>query len=86
MHPIDLMRKHNWSYQKLAEEFGVSVVEARRWGFRKTASNYRNPPAMAYKLAEKIDSELSLTSSSKSPISSISDSTNNSIKIRTIAT
>ncbi len=60
MHPIELMRKHNWSYRKLAEEFGVSEAEARRWGFRKTASNYRNPPLMAYKLAEKIDWELSL--------------------------
>ncbi len=59
MHPIDLMRKYSWSYQKLATEFGVSEVEARRWGFRKTASNYRNPPSMAYKLAEKIDKELS---------------------------
>ena len=60
MHPIDLMRKYNWSYHKLAEEFGVSEAEARRWGFRKTASNYRNPPQMAYKLAQKIDKELSL--------------------------
>jgi hypothetical protein len=59
MHPIDLMKKYSWSYQKLATEFGVSEVEARRWGFRKTASNYRNPPLMAYKLADKIDKELS---------------------------
>lgn len=62
MHPIDLMRKHGWSYRELAAEFGVSEVEARRWGFRKTASNYRNPPLMAYKLAEKIDKELSVVS------------------------
>ncbi|GEM_PF-4311629 len=59
MHPIDLMRKYEWSYHKLAEEFGVSEIEARRWGFRKTASNYRNPPQMAYKLAHRIDKELS---------------------------
>ncbi|UKO97457.1 hypothetical protein [Nostoc sp. UHCC 0870] len=59
MHPIDLMRKYGWSYLELATEFGVSEVEARRWGFRKTATNYRNPPMMAYKLAEKIDKELS---------------------------
>jgi len=65
MHPIDLMRKYSWSYHKLAEEFGVSEVEARRWGFRKTASNYRNPPQMAYKLAQRIDKELSLTSESE---------------------
>lgn len=65
MHPIDLMRKYDWSYSKLAEEFGVSEVEARRWGFRKTASNYRNPPRMAYKLAKKIDKELSLSSASE---------------------
>lgn len=65
MHPIELMRKYNWSYRKLAEEFGVSEVEARRWGFRKTASNYRNPPPMAYKLAQKIDKELSLISASE---------------------
>lgn len=43
----------------LAEEFGVTEYEARRWGFRKTASNYRNPPPMAFKLAERIDKELS---------------------------
>lgn len=65
MHPIDLMRKYDWSYQKLAEEFGVSEAEARRWGFRKTASNYRNPPQMAYKLAQKIDKELSLICASE---------------------
>lgn len=65
MHPIDLMKKYNWSYHKLAEEFGVSEIEARRWGFRKTASNYRNPPQMAYKLAERIDKELSLISASE---------------------
>lgn len=65
MHPIELMRKYSWSYRKLAEEFGVSEVEARRWGFRKTASNYRNPPSMAYKLAAKIDKELSLISASE---------------------
>ena len=65
MHPIDLMKKHSWSYQKLAEEFGVSEIEARRWGFRKTASNYRNPPSMAYKLAKKIDQELSLIAASE---------------------
>jgi hypothetical protein len=59
MHPIDLMRKYAWSYHKLAAEFGVSEAEARRWAFQKTASNYRNPPSMAYKLAEKIDRELS---------------------------
>ncbi|MBW4644748.1 MAG: hypothetical protein KME23_17460 [Goleter apudmare HA4340-LM2] len=59
MHPIDLMRKYDWTYRDLAIEFGVSEVEARRWGFRKTATNYRNPPLMAYKLAEKIDKELS---------------------------
>jgi hypothetical protein len=59
MHPIELMRKYQWSYLKLADEFGVTEAEARRWGFRKTASNYRNPPAMAFKLAEKIDKELS---------------------------
>jgi hypothetical protein len=66
MHPIELMRKYGWSYHKLAAEFGVSEVEARRWGFRKTASNYRNPTSMAYKLAEKIDRELSTTSTSAS--------------------
>lgn len=60
MHPIELKKKYGWSYHKLAEEFGVSEIEARRWGFRKTASNYRNPPSMAHKLAEKIDRELSL--------------------------
>lgn len=65
MHPIDLMRKYGWSYHKLAEEFGVSEAEARRWGFRKTASNYRNPPQMAYKLAQKIDKELSPISESE---------------------
>jgi hypothetical protein len=65
MHPIELMRKYGWSYQKLAEEFGVSEVEARRWGFRKTASNYRNPPQMAYKLAQRIDKELSSISASE---------------------
>ncbi len=65
MHPIDLMKKYGWSYHKLAEEFGVSEVEARRWGFRKTASNYRNPPQMAYKLARKIDKELSVISVSE---------------------
>ena len=65
MHPIDLMRKYGWSYHKLAEEFGVSEAEARRWGFRKTASNYRNPPQMAYKLAQKIDKELSLICASE---------------------
>ncbi len=70
MHPIELMRKYDWSYNKLAEEFGVSVVEARRWGFRKTASNYRNPPQMAYKLAQKIDKELSLISASEYPLES----------------
>jgi hypothetical protein len=59
MHPLDLMRKYGWSYHKLAAEFGVSEAEARRWGFKSTASNYRNPPSMAYKLAEKIDKELS---------------------------
>ncbi|MUG93675.1 hypothetical protein F7734_15105 [Scytonema sp. UIC 10036] len=59
MHPIDLMRKYGWSYHKLAAEFGVSEAEARRWGFKRTATNYRNPPSMAYKLAEKIDKELS---------------------------
>ncbi|WP_017651510.1 hypothetical protein [Fortiea contorta] len=64
MHPIDLMRKHGWSYRDLAMEFGVSEVEARRWAFRKTASNYRNPPSMAYKLAERIDKELSSISAS----------------------
>lgn len=78
MHPIDLMRKYGWSYHKLAEEFGVSEVEARRWGFRKTASNYRNPPSMAYKLAEKIDRELSYTPTSEY----LSDTT----VFRTIAT
>lgn len=65
MHPIELMKKYGWSYQKLAEEFGVSEVEARRWGFRKTASNYRNPPSMAYKLAKKIDRELSFIAASE---------------------
>ena len=59
MHPIELMRKYHWSYQELAVQFGVSEIETRRWAFRKTASNYRNPPLMAYKLAEKIDQELS---------------------------
>lgn len=59
MHPIELMRKYAWSYHDLAAQFGVSEAEARRWAFRKTASNYRNPPQMAYKLAEKIDKELS---------------------------
>ncbi|MBW4564772.1 MAG: hypothetical protein KME32_27335 [Mojavia pulchra JT2-VF2] len=59
MHPIELMKKYGWSYNRLAAEFGVSEVEARRWGFRKTATNYRNPPLMAYKLAERIDKELS---------------------------
>jgi hypothetical protein len=58
MHPIELMRKYGWSYHQLAAHFGVSEVEARRWGFRKTASNYRNPPLMAYKLADRIDQEL----------------------------
>jgi hypothetical protein len=43
----------------------VSEVEARRWGFRKTASNYRNPPQMAYKLAQRIDKELSSISASE---------------------
>ena len=62
MHPIDLMRKHNWSYLRLAIEFGVSEAEVRRWGFRKDASNYRNPPAMAFKLAERIHRELTSTS------------------------
>ncbi|WP_353931908.1 hypothetical protein WJM97_04810 [Okeanomitos corallinicola TIOX110] len=64
MHPIELMRKYGWSYQDLAAQFGVSEAEARRWAFRKTASNYRNPPSMAYKLAERIDKELSNTSAS----------------------
>ncbi len=59
MHPIELMRKHHWSYLQLALEFGISEAEARRWAFRKDASNYRNPPQMAFKLAEKIDKELS---------------------------
>lgn len=59
MHPIELMRKYQWSYLKLADEFGVSEAEARRWSFRKTASNYRNPPQMAFRLAERIDKELS---------------------------
>ncbi|MGM3305986.1 hypothetical protein ACSQ6I_08395 [Anabaena sp. WFMT] len=64
MHPIELMRKYGWSYHNLAAEFGVSEVEARRWAFRKTASNYRNPPLMAYKLAERIDKDLSTISAS----------------------
>jgi hypothetical protein len=64
MHPIELMRKYGWSYHDLASQFGVSEVEARRWAFRKTATNYRNPPLMAYKLAEKIDKELSTLSAS----------------------
>lgn len=59
MHPIELMRKHQWSYLHLAVEFGVSEAEARRWGFRKDASNYRNPPQMALLLAQRIDNELS---------------------------
>lgn len=59
MHPIELMRKHQWSYLQLAIEFGVSEAETRRWGFRKTASNYRNPPQMAFRLALRIDKELS---------------------------
>ncbi|MDJ0616323.1 MAG: hypothetical protein QNJ63_06140 [Calothrix sp. MO_192.B10] len=68
MHPIELMRKYSWSYQQLALEFGVSEAEARRWGFRKTASNYRNPPSMAYKLAKRIDKELSISMSSILPM------------------
>ena len=60
MHPIELKKKYGWSYHKLAEEFGVSEIEARRWGFRKSASNYRYPPSMAHKLADIIDRELSL--------------------------
>jgi hypothetical protein len=58
MHPIELKLKYCLSYHDLATHFGVSEGEARRWGFRKTASNYRNPPLMAYKLAEKLDREL----------------------------
>ncbi|PHJ64992.1 hypothetical protein VF04_04200 [Nostoc linckia z7] len=59
MHPIDLMRKHHWSYHQLAGEFGLTEAEVRRWAFSKTASNYRNPPKMAFILANKIDQQLS---------------------------
>lgn len=59
MHPIELMRKYQWSYLQLAENFGVSEAAVRRWAFRQDASNYRNPPQMAFLLADRIDKELS---------------------------
>lgn len=59
MHPIDLMRKYQWSYLQLAIEFGVSEAAVRRWAFNPKASNYRNPPPMAFILAERIYKELS---------------------------
>lgn len=51
IHPIQLMRDRKWSYLELAIAFGVSEAEARKWGFRKTASNYRNPSKTAFILA-----------------------------------
>lgn len=59
MHPIELMRKYQWSYLQLAVEFRLSEAAVRRWAFRPEASNYRNPPQMAFALAERIDKELS---------------------------
>ena len=61
MHPIELMRKREWTYLRLASEFGVCEAEARRWAFRKESKSYRNPPAMALILAAKIDQELEKT-------------------------
>ncbi|MHC5897557.1 hypothetical protein [Nostoc sp.] len=61
MNPIELMRKYRWSYLKLASEFGITEAAARRWAFSEEATGYRNPPSMAYILAEKIDKELSLS-------------------------
>ena len=58
MHPIELMRKYGWSYLKLACEFGVTEAEARRWAFRKTSKSHRNPPQMAFILAQRIDEML----------------------------
>lgn len=55
MHPIDLMRKYGWSYLELAVKFGVCEAEARRWAFRKNSKSYRNPPKMAFILAEHLD-------------------------------
>jgi hypothetical protein len=49
------MRKREWTYLQLATQFGVSEAEARRWAFREGASNRRNPPAMAFILAELLD-------------------------------
>jgi hypothetical protein len=51
IHPIQLMRDRNWSYLELAIAFGVSEAEARKWAFKKTASNYRNPSKTAFILA-----------------------------------
>ena len=59
MHPIELMRKHQWSYLRLACEMGVSEAAVRKWAMNPKASNYRNPSPMALVLAEKLDKEYS---------------------------
>lgn len=59
MHPIELMRKQRWSYLRLACEMGVSEAAVRKWAMRSDASNFRNPPPMAFVLAAKLDKEYS---------------------------
>ncbi|NER45746.1 MAG: hypothetical protein F6J92_03475 [Symploca sp. SIO1A3] len=51
MNPIELLGKYQWSYKTLSNVFGVSELEARRWGFRKEAKTRRNPSATAQILA-----------------------------------
>ncbi|MBD1895896.1 hypothetical protein [Coleofasciculus sp. FACHB-129] len=60
MHPIELMRKHHWSYLELALQMGVSEAAVRKWAMSRTASNFRNPPPMAFVLADKLDREFSI--------------------------
>lgn len=55
MHPIELLRKLGWTYQRLAVTFGVSELEARRWGFQQSAKTRRNPSQTALILAAVID-------------------------------
>lgn len=59
MHPIELMRKYDWSYLQLATHFGVTEAAVRRWAFSPTATGYRNPPPMAFILASMIDRQMS---------------------------
>lgn len=59
MHPLELMRKHQWDYLRLACEMGITEAAVRKWAMNPKARNFRNPSSTAFVLAAKLDKEYS---------------------------